>query len=124
MAINGVWNKRCGPGGSARRLHQYSAAAESRGRNRLDTRGKDASFARHGSAVIGPTHKCQRQRGARCRRINGKRGSGGTGQQKPPNSLSANAPRMYAARSLCEAMMSDERQPPESLLPYDAWTEE
>jgi hypothetical protein len=32
---------------------------------------------------------------------------------------------MYAARSLHEAVMSDERQPPpESLLPYDVWTEE
>ncbi len=24
MVINGAWNKRCGPGGSARRLHQFS----------------------------------------------------------------------------------------------------
>jgi hypothetical protein len=30
-----------------------------RGRNRLDTRGKDGFFARHGSAVIGPFYKCQ-----------------------------------------------------------------
>jgi hypothetical protein len=30
------------------------------GRNRLDTRGKDPLFARHGSAVIGPFDKCQR----------------------------------------------------------------
>ena len=24
MAINGSWNKRCGPGGSARRLHHHT----------------------------------------------------------------------------------------------------
>lgn len=23
MTINGLWNKRCGPGGGTRRLHQY-----------------------------------------------------------------------------------------------------
>ena len=47
LVINGAWNNRCGPGGSARRLH-HSSRSEVRGffssrwgRNRLDTRGKD-----------------------------------------------------------------------------------
>ena len=63
--------------------------AHSGGRNRLDARGKDSLFARHGSAVIGPIHKCQRQQpyGARCLTDSGQRGSGGTGQQKPPTSV-------------------------------------
>jgi len=43
MAIHGLWNKRCGPGGSTRRLHQFLAgptAGDPRGRTRLDARGK------------------------------------------------------------------------------------
>ena len=56
-------------------------------RNRIDARSKDVTFSRHCSTVIGLHHRCQRQRlrrrGPRCLKI-GKRGSGGTGQQKPP----------------------------------------
>ena len=61
MAINTARNKRCGPGGSARRLHHFPPQCRGRaqgwtgGRNRLDARGKGAAFARHGSAVIGPS---------------------------------------------------------------------
>jgi len=42
MAIHGLRNKRCGPGGSTRRLHQSSAGrrGDLRGRTRLDARGK------------------------------------------------------------------------------------
>ncbi len=58
MAINGAWNKRCGPGGSTRRLHQFSPAgrAGSLGGEPGSTRVvKVLPFARHGTAVIGPT---------------------------------------------------------------------
>ena len=50
IAINGLWNKRSGPGGGTRRLHHILW-----GRHRIDTRGKDRLFARHGSVVIGLT---------------------------------------------------------------------
>lgn len=48
MAINGLWNNRSGPGGGTRRLHHVIW-----GRHRIDTRGKDKSFVRHGTVVIG-----------------------------------------------------------------------
>src|SRR5258706_10935923 len=57
MAINGAWNKRCGPGGSTRRLHQFNPAqpAGSLGGEPGSTRVvKVLPFARHGTAVIGP----------------------------------------------------------------------
>ena len=50
IAINGLWNRRSGPGGGTRRLHHIL-----RGRHRIDTRGKDRLFARYGSVVIGLT---------------------------------------------------------------------
>ena len=55
MAINGLRNKRCGPGGGTRRLHQprRSRAAVPRGRNRLDARGKGKIVARYDTTVIG-----------------------------------------------------------------------
>ena len=59
MAINGLRNKRCGPGGGTRRLHQLPPALEEdragglRGRNRLDARGKGKTVARHDTTVIG-----------------------------------------------------------------------
>ncbi len=46
MAINGMCNRRYGPGGSTRRLHQFpprpafQAGAVPRGRNRIDVRSK------------------------------------------------------------------------------------
>ena len=46
MAINGMCNRRYGPGGSTRRLHQFPprpadpAGAVPRGRNRIDVRSK------------------------------------------------------------------------------------
>ena len=43
MAINGLCNKRCGPGGGTRRLHQFTVPATPdgiRGRNRIDARVK------------------------------------------------------------------------------------
>ena len=52
MAINVVQNKRNGPGGSARRLHQFTRK-NLWGRNRIDVRGKGTIFARHGTTVIG-----------------------------------------------------------------------
>ncbi len=62
-----------------------------RGRNRLDTRSKGTVFARHGSAVIGPTHKCQRQQprgcGTRCLTIRQAR-SGGHRATEAPTPLS------------------------------------
>ena len=58
MAINALRNKRCGPGGSARRLHQIPFTPSGWGilwgRNRIDVRGKGMVFARWGSAVTGP----------------------------------------------------------------------
>jgi hypothetical protein len=72
MAINVVRNSRCGPGGSARRLHHPAASRRKSGGRPLmganqDRRaGKGAIFARHGTAVIGPIQRCQRQRGSRC----------------------------------------------------------
>lgn len=48
MAINQLWNKRCGPGGGIRRLHQIIW-----GRNSFDVRSKDSCFARHCTVVIG-----------------------------------------------------------------------
>ena len=42
-------NKRIGPGGGTRRLHQIVG-----GRNRIDERVKGLTFARWGTAVIGP----------------------------------------------------------------------
>ena len=62
MAINGAWNKRCGPGGGTRRLHQLSRREfrrVSRGRNRIDARSKDVAFARHGTTDIGPYCSCE-----------------------------------------------------------------
>jgi len=50
IAINGLWNRRSGPGGGTRRLHHILW-----GRHRIDTRGKDWLFARYGSVVIGLT---------------------------------------------------------------------
>ncbi len=50
IAINGLWNRRSGPGGGTRRLHHILW-----GRHRIDTRGKDRLFARYGSVVIGLT---------------------------------------------------------------------
>jgi hypothetical protein len=71
MAINGLRNKRCGPGGGTRRLHQFppdarpsqrdeSDQAAPGGRNRLDARGKGIAFARHDTAVIGSKLSCER----------------------------------------------------------------
>ena len=70
MAINTGWNRRYGPGGSARRLHHQRGEdlwreREDRprccwGRTRIDVRSKGSAFARHGTAVIGPNPKCQR----------------------------------------------------------------
>ena len=67
MAINGLRNKRCGPGGGTRRLHHFPPAISERigrrlswGRNRLDARGKGMIFARHGTAVIGSKLSCER----------------------------------------------------------------
>ena len=51
IAINGLWNKRSGPGGGTRRLHHKVLW----GRIRIDTRSKDGLFARYGSVVIGLT---------------------------------------------------------------------
>ena len=31
MVINGAWNKRCGPGGGTRRIHQISGRMSGRG---------------------------------------------------------------------------------------------
>ena len=59
MAIHGLRNKRCGPGGGTRRLHQFRrlpntvGAGALRGRNRLDARGKGKTVARHDTTVIG-----------------------------------------------------------------------
>ena len=54
MVINALRNKRCGPGGSARRLHQLPPLATHpsgswregtlRGRNRIDVRSKGNGF--------------------------------------------------------------------------------
>ena len=58
MAINALWNKRYGPGGSARRLHHFfpetfKFLGPLWGRNRIDVRSKDIAFVRHGTTVIG-----------------------------------------------------------------------
>src|SRR5262249_39713120 len=47
MAINGAWNKRCGPGGGTRRLHQFPTPPLRGvlwGRTRIDARGKGVVF--------------------------------------------------------------------------------
>ena len=65
MVINALQNKRDGPGGSARRLHQPISFSDGYpikwlkpfdlwGRNRIDVRGKGMIFARHGTTDIGP----------------------------------------------------------------------
>ncbi len=42
MVINVAWNRRCGPGGGTRRLHQsLSFGRFWRGRNRIDVRNKE-----------------------------------------------------------------------------------
>lgn len=59
MAINVFRNKRFGPGGGTRRLHQISSVRKARsnwavwGRNRIDERGKGLTFARHSTTDIG-----------------------------------------------------------------------
>lgn len=57
MMINGMWNRRFGPGGGTRRLHQIiqelCRALALWGRNRIDVRNKDISFIRHCTVVIG-----------------------------------------------------------------------
>jgi len=67
MAINVFRNKRFGPGGGTRRLHQIFPASlklQARwtvwGRNRIDERGKGLTFARHSTTVSGYFYKCQR----------------------------------------------------------------
>ena len=52
MAINRLWNSRCGPGGGTRRLHQH-LIENLWGRNRIDVRNKDTRFARYSTTVIG-----------------------------------------------------------------------
>jgi len=49
MAINGVWNKRCGPGGSARRLHHPSSdrrVPPERGARRVREHGGETGSTR------------------------------------------------------------------------------
>ena len=54
MMLNAFQNKRRGPGGSARRIHQYSWFRECRRvRNRFDTRGKGKVCIRDGTVVSG-----------------------------------------------------------------------
>ncbi len=63
MVINAIRNKRCGPGGGTRRLHQASLIlrsvlkrrkSESRwGRYRIDVRNKGMVFTRYDTAVKG-----------------------------------------------------------------------
>src|SRR5215469_9158748 len=66
MAINGLWNKRCGPGGGTRRLHQFPPAVQS---NRPAAYGgetgstrvvKIRTVARHDTTVIGSYLSCER----------------------------------------------------------------
>lgn len=66
-------------------------ASTTRGRHRLDTRGKGPPFARHDTAVIGSNHRCQRQRGPEGRRLkNGpSRFGGAPGNRSPPTSTSS-----------------------------------
>ena len=64
MVINALQNKRDGPGGSARRLHQPKGFSDGYpvkwlkpfdlwGRNRIDVRGKIKVFTRYCTTVIG-----------------------------------------------------------------------
>jgi hypothetical protein len=54
MAINGLWNKRCGPGGGTRRLHQSRIEPAAYGGETGSTRVvKISTVARHDTAVIG-----------------------------------------------------------------------
>ena len=61
MAINGLYNKHSGPGGSTRRLHQMSdfegfreCPADGMGAKQDRHVSKDLLFARYGTAVSGP----------------------------------------------------------------------
>jgi len=46
-------NKRIGPGGGTRRLHQNPSFGDGRGRNRIDGRLKVLAFTRRDATVIG-----------------------------------------------------------------------
>ena len=57
---NRARNRRLGPGGGTRRLHQISHRLwDGRGRNRIDGRSKGLAFARRGATV--PARKVQLQ---------------------------------------------------------------
>jgi len=55
MAINAARNRRSGPGGSSRRLHQNPFGAQYGGDSGSTRVIKGLVFARHGTAVIGPS---------------------------------------------------------------------
>src|SRR5215472_6749040 len=63
MAIHGLRNKRCGPGGSTRRLHHFrSGGAMLYGGETGSTRVvKARSVARYDTTVIGSKFSCERQ---------------------------------------------------------------
>ena len=54
MAINDAWNRRSGPGGvpGASTKIRHRSRRPFWGRNRIDARGKDVFFARHGTTDI------------------------------------------------------------------------
>src|SRR5882757_1531662 len=66
MAINGLWNKRCGPGGGTRRLHQFAGSGIRFGAGLCggeigSTRVvKTRTVARYDTAVIGSKLSCER----------------------------------------------------------------
>src|SRR6201996_3717939 len=69
MAIHGLWNKRCGPGGGTRRLHQFPPAMVTPSGESPATCGgetgstrvvKVRSVARHDTTVIGSYLSCER----------------------------------------------------------------
>ena len=84
MAINAARNRRCGPGGSSRRLHHSPLVGLYGGESGSTRVVKALIFARHDTAVIGPSFKCQRQpHGSRCLTLRQARSGGDRATEAP-----------------------------------------
>ena len=87
MAINGAWNNRCGPGGSTRRLHHHRRCdfmGGEIGSTRVVKTHLSLGMVPPLSGYITSANDNHEALASRSVSIVTKRGSGGTGQQKPP----------------------------------------